>query len=150
MNQFYTLISENVNYNVGFKSLSKFDNPFFEGNEDKWTSIKLIFNENNIVFNSLTREKPGDKFSKTILGMHNYFNRVETPLKERKRKLLQKIGNAKWLIGVVIDSSSGSDGNIFYDLIFNIATAIDAMIFTGDSIVDCHGKLLLNSIGEGE
>lgn len=117
-----------------------------DGDFDKWDTIKLKFDQSELRFKKSVRERPGDKFSKMILGMHNYFRNVDTKASNNKEHILQNVGETKLAIGVVADPEfSEEDGH--FDFIFAVAEKIDGMIFNGEAMLDPKGDMILSKDG---
>jgi hypothetical protein len=117
-----------------------------DGDSDKWSTIKLKFNKSELRFKTSVRERPGDKFSKMILGMYNYFRSVDTNASSNKDYILQNVGETKLAIGVVGDPQfSEEDGH--FDYIFAVAEKVGGIIFNGEAILDAKGDMILSKDG---
>jgi hypothetical protein len=117
-----------------------------DGDFDKWDTIILKFEKSELRFTKSVRERPGDKFSKMILGMHNYFRNVDTRADSNKEHILQKVGETKLAVGVVGQPEfSEEDGH--FDYIFSVTKKIDGMIFNGEGMLDYKGDMILYGDG---
>jgi hypothetical protein len=119
------------------------------GPREAWQSLAIISEGSTLEITASVQVRPGDHFSKLILGMHNFFTRIETRWSEEKRKVLSTISRANMLIGVTADPAfAEEDGH--YDCIFEIAKRIDGVIFTGSAMLNAQGKKLLDIDGESD
>jgi hypothetical protein len=117
-----------------------------DGDFDKWSTIKLQFDKSELRFMASVRERPGDEFSKMILGMYNYFSNVDTNASNNKGYILKNIGETKLAIGVVGDPQfSEEDGH--FDCILAVAEKIEGIIFNGEAMLDFKGDMILSKYG---
>lgn len=119
----------------------------FSGNEKQWKSIALTFPVGSIRLTSMTRVLPGDRFSKLILSMHNFFRAVETDAVSKKTAVLSRVALAKMLIGVVAEPEFVQDDKRL-EYLWTIAEEIDARLFNGHAMLDSHGRRILSKDGE--
>ena len=91
--------------------------------------------------------RPGDQFSKIILGAANFFRRINTQATGNQEYLKDAIFKTTLLIGVVAEPELVEETGDF-DLIFDVAESCDGLIFDGTGMVDASGSLLLNNEGE--
>jgi len=118
--------------------------PEFEiaGRADRWDSIRVPSAKGELVFNSLIRIKPGDKFSRLVLGMRNFIRTRGGPDTAIKQQLATRISEAQWMVGVVgTPEFLDEDGHL--DLILGISRKLDSVIFNGSAILDSNGEILL-------
>jgi hypothetical protein len=116
------------------------------GDIDNWDNITLKFANSELRFNKLVQERPGDKFSKMILGMHNYFRKIDTIALGNKDYVLECIGNANLAIGVAADPKFSEEDEHF-DIIFAVAEALRGVVFNGSGMLNTQGKMLLDDDG---
>lgn len=119
------------------------------GKESNWSKIKLKKQSASLTLNRQVRVKPGDSFSKLVLGMHNYFSQVKTSAKAIKKDVLERVANLALAIGVVAEPAFVDEAR-HYDCIFGIADALNAIIWTGCGVINAEGKLLLDGEGSSE
>jgi hypothetical protein len=50
-----------------------------QGDPWVWWRIEIRLPQSVVAFTRLIKDKPGDRFSKLILSMHNFFRQIETP-----------------------------------------------------------------------
>jgi hypothetical protein len=81
--------------------------------------------------------------------MHNYFRQVTTPAQAVKRDVLHRVANLALAIGVVAEPEFMETAR-HYACIFATADALDAIIWTGNGVIDADGKLLLDAEGNCE
>lgn len=118
-----------------------------EGEAELWDRLTLRFTEGDLVLSSLVRQNPGDRFSKLVLSMHNFFRTVDTDATANQKFVLGQIENAKLMIGVVATPEFASvDSRL--DCLWRISEALNAVIFNGDAILDLHGQCILSKAGE--
>ncbi len=89
-----------------------------------------------------TRNKPGDPFSKTVLGLYSYFHPGGTKLADRsevKRNALIRLSEADMSIGIVIAPPSDD----CEQRVFALAERLDALVFDGTSLLTPRKEVLL-------
>jgi hypothetical protein len=119
------------------------------GAEEKWEQIVISTTEGKIIFNSRQRKRPGDDFSRMILGAHNYFRNIKTRKVKQRQRILDLLGGCEMAIGVVADPEfTETDSRL--DLVFAIVRRLDAMIFNGSGMIDKDGAMILDSDGSSE
>lgn len=120
-----------------------------QGDELNWLTIELTDAAATLTFNRRIRQHPGDPFSKMVLGMHTFFNRVQTSAEGIKKDVLHRVANMALAVGVV-----GEPGFVeaagHYDCIFGVAGALGAVIWTGNGVISADGTLLLDGRGASE
>jgi hypothetical protein len=105
--------------------------------------------DKTLVLTSLRRVRPGDEFSRLKLSLFGFFDRIKTPHKFLKKKLLNDISLVDLLIGVVAHpDAEGPDPR--FDVIFAVAQSVDGMIFNGDAMLNSDGQIIVGSSGESE
>jgi hypothetical protein len=122
-------------------------NVTLEGNEESWDRLVLVVPAGTIVLTSLVRHAPGDKFSKLVLSMHNFFRTIETSAESNKNFVLSRVENAKMMLGVVADPSF-SEGDTRLDYLWRIAEELDAVIFNGQAMLNLEGKRIIAKDGQ--
>ncbi len=120
-----------------------------QGRPDSWKQIEIRSPGSLIAFTSLVREKPGDEYSKLILSMHNFFRRIGTEANKNQRFVLECIANAKMLIGVVAEPAFSED-DWHFNCIWPIAEHLNAIVFSGEAMLNAKGERLLDKIGEAD
>lgn len=118
-----------------------------EGSEEAWERVTLRFPSGTMVLTSLVRQVPGDKFSKLVLSMHNFFRTVKTDAECNKNYVLARIENVEMMIGVVAEPEL-SDTDARLDCLWRLAEQIDAVIFNGDSMLNLAGERIISRSGE--
>jgi hypothetical protein len=68
---------------------------------DDWSKIIVQYENGHLEINSLVRVKPGDEFSRILLGLSNCFGNHKH---KNKKNLLHTIANVKWLLGIFVDN----------------------------------------------
>lgn len=71
-----------------------------EGEIDSWQQVLLELDFSSIRITSLVREKPGDKFSKTVLGTYNWVRNRDNISLNLKEKLLRQISESQLILGI--------------------------------------------------
>lgn len=102
-----------------------------------------------MTLNRKVRLKPGDSFSKMVLGLHNYFRQVNTSAEAIKREVLDRVSGMELAIGVVAEPEFVEEAGHF-DYIFGIAAAVDGIIWNGEGVLNADGQLLLDGEGNCE
>jgi hypothetical protein len=95
----------------------------------------------------MTKTRPGDPFSKIILGAANFFRRIKTEAVANQNYLKDSIFKTTLLIGVVAEPELTEETGDF-DLIFAVAESCDGLIFNGSGMVDASGDLILDDTGD--
>ncbi len=113
------------------------------GKDSDWSRIEINAAAASLTLNRQIRRKPGDAFSKMVLGMHTYFDGVKTSAKAIKKDVLDRVLNMALAIGVVAEPAFVEDAR-HYDCIFGIAADMNAIIWTGSGVINAEGKMLLD------
>jgi hypothetical protein len=114
-----------------------------QGTRENWTRISAVDSGREIRFSGLVQVQPGDKFSRTVLSMHNYFRTVTTDVVSNQRYVLSRIANVQMMIGVVADPKFAKEDRRF-DILWRIAECMDALVFNGNAILDLQGQRILD------
>jgi hypothetical protein len=69
------------------------------GKESNWSKIEIKTPSASLTLNRQIRVKPGDSFSKMVLGMHKYFDQVKTSATAIKKNVLNGVLNMSLAIG---------------------------------------------------
>lgn len=117
------------------------------GSSFAWESATVRGSDATVTFNPLLKVRPGDQFSKIVLGAANFFRRIKTPAISNQTYLKEFLFDTKIIIGVVADPELMESAGHF-DLIFDVADECEGLIFNGNGMVDPSGNLLLNNEGE--
>jgi hypothetical protein len=120
-----------------------------DGEVEDWSSITIENGDVSMVLNRLVFVSQGDEFSKMQGGIWRYFDGVETVHASIKSDLLERIDGSALAIGVVAEPGFVEDSG-HYDCIFGLAGALDAVIWTGNGIIDAQGQMILDGDGESE
>ena len=119
------------------------------GNESAWSKIEIETAAASLTLNRQIQREPGNAFSKRVLGMHNYFRQVRTPMEATQRDVLNQVANMAMAIGVVAEPEFVEEAR-HYDCIFGIATALNAIIWTGSGVINADGKMILDGDGNSD
>jgi hypothetical protein len=119
------------------------------GNESNWSKIEVKTRAASLTLNRQIRVKPGDSFSRMVLGMLNYFNHVKTSANAIKKDVIDRVENVALAVGVVAEPVFVEESR-HYDCIFAIAAALNAIIWTGSGVINAEGKMLLDGEGNCE
>src|SRR5262245_65947714 len=71
------------------------------GDDADWSTIQIKTPAASLTLNRQIRREPGDRFSKMVLGIHNYFRVVKTPMEATQRDVLNRVANMAMAVGVV-------------------------------------------------
>ncbi|MFQ5473023.1 MAG: hypothetical protein ACE5FA_09090 [Dehalococcoidia bacterium] len=115
------------------------------GAESRWLKIVVSGRGGTLTLTAVERERPGDRFSKMILGLHNTFRQVITE-DPKKDGVLAAISTVKVAIGVVVESGILPDEDL-EACILGVARATRGVVFDGGSLLDGHGSLILGPEG---
>jgi hypothetical protein len=119
------------------------------GKESDWSKIEIKTPGTSLTLNRQVRSKPGDSFSKLVLGMHTYFDGVKTSATSIKKDILDRVLNLALAIGVVAEPVF-VDEDRHYDCIFGIAADMNAIVWTGSGVIDAKGRMLLDGEGNSD
>jgi hypothetical protein len=119
------------------------------GREAAWSSIAVEADGTSLVLSRLVRVRPGDRFSQLVLGTHNYFSRVRTRHKAVQADVLRRVGGMVLGVGVVAEPGFAEAAG-HYDCLYGLAAALEAVIWTGDRVLNAEGRLLLDRAGNSE
>jgi hypothetical protein len=100
-----------------------------------------------MLLTSLVQHEPGDRFSTLVLGMYNFFRTIDTDAQGNKRYVLDRVGNAELMIGVVADPEC-SETDPRLDCLWAVTEALDAVVFNGDAMLNLEGNRILSRNGE--
>ena len=151
MSSAFTILCPRVDYTAAWNSIHAFQTieKSNDGDSGRWERISVTFSEGVIDFNSLVRQEPGDKFSKLILSMHNFFRIVKTDSIKNKEYVLDRILATKMMLGVVGVPH-------FLETYTRLACAwsvdqnLGSIIFNGDAMLDLDGERILTGNGEAD
>lgn len=146
-----TLICPSKRFSEAINAISVVfqDNYDVQGETQSWRRIEVRLPQSLIAFTSLIREKPGDQFSKIILSMHNFFRQIKTTAKANKQFVLSRVVNAEMLIGVIAEPAF-IEKDKHFDCIWTLADRLDAIVFSGEAMLDAQGVRLLSQTGEAD
>jgi hypothetical protein len=119
------------------------------GNDSEWTRIEIKTGSASLTLNRQVRHEPGDRFSRMVLGMHNYFRVVKTPSDATQRDVLDRVASMALAIGVVAEPQFIDEAR-HYDCIFGIAAAMNAIVWTGSGVINADGIMILDGDGNSD
>jgi hypothetical protein len=119
------------------------------GKDADWSKIEIKTLAASLTLNRQIQHEPGDRFSKMVLGMHNYFRQVKAPMEATQRDVLNRVANMAMAIGVVAEPEFVEQAR-HYDCIFGVAAALNAIIWTGSGVINAEGKMILDGDGNSE
>lgn len=117
------------------------------GARNKWERLTLCFAAGTMELTSLVRTAPGDKFSKLVLSMHNFFRTVDTDAEPNKKYVLGRVDSVQMMIGVVADPEF-SETDVRLGCILKLAEQLDAVIFNGDAMLTFEVERIMSQSGE--
>jgi hypothetical protein len=107
-----------------------------------WSQIVLRIDPKSILtFTKCVRLKPGDEFSRMVLGFHNYIRHVKTRSHRAKKPFLAHVADCSLAIGVLCEPSF--DLEEWQKTILAVAREMGALIWNGSGMLDAEGRLLL-------
>jgi hypothetical protein len=118
-----------------------------EGTEDTWDRLILMFPVGTMILTSMVRHAPGDRFSKLVLSMHNFFRTVEATATANKDLVLSRVKGAEMMIGVVAEPEF-RDIDIRLECLWRIVEKLDAIIFNGEAMLNLRGERIMTRSGE--
>ena len=116
------------------------------GNKQKWRKITIQSRNWVLTLSSQQREKPGDEFSKLILGTLVFFRGITTDAPTNKQIVIDLVTACNWMIGIVADPDFDEEADHF-ECIFQIAQSLGGLIFNGVGMIDKEGSLILDQNG---
>jgi len=119
------------------------------GNDADWSTIQIKTPAASLTLNREIQHEPGDRFSRMVLGMHNYFRVVKTPMEATQSDVLSRVANMAMAIGVVAEPELVEEAH-HHDCIFGIAAALNAIIWTGNAVINADGKMILDADGNSD
>jgi hypothetical protein len=119
------------------------------GKGSDWSKIEVRSSAGSLTLNRQIRHRPGASFSKMVLGMYNYFNQVKTSARAIKKDVLDRVANMGLAIGIVAEPEFVREAR-HHDCIFGIAAALNAIIWTGNGVLNADGKMLLDGESNSE
>jgi hypothetical protein len=151
MTQYLTIFSRTIDHRGVFTLAQSFSDEQRDvvGGKERWDSIVVRAPEGGITINSMQRERPGDEFSRMILGAGNYFRDIRTTSVAAQQRLLELISELEWAIGVVAEPEY-TETDTRLDLVFEIARHLNAVIFNGSGMIDKDGLMILEADGSSE
>ncbi len=117
-----------------------------DGSRSHWASACLEFPSSTLTFNTLVRLEPGDEFSKLVFSLNNFFEKIATSANANKQVVLHRISKVGMFIGIVGEPQFAEDEGHF-DSIWSAAEKLDALVFTGEAILNAKGEKLLDQSG---
>jgi hypothetical protein len=110
-------------------------------------SEKKFLSKNEIRFSFMTKNKDKEKFNQHIMGMHNFFEQINTENKDVQKKLLIQIKVLNLSIGIMSDKDMSEKT---YNKIFEVAKEIDGFVFNPTGLYDYNNQLVLNTEGQSQ
>jgi hypothetical protein len=112
-------------------------------------SFEKTYLEGNLKISIKRRKRPGDEFSKMILGTWAFFEDIETRYRQLQEDLLKSISSGTFAIGIVA-TPEFTETDERLDFIFEIAENFDGLIFNGFEMLDKKGRTVLDKDGNSE
>lgn len=120
-----------------------------EGPRESWSLLTVTGPRGSLRISGMRWERPGDEFSSMTLGMANYFRCAPATNKDLQLRAMRFVHRCEFALGIVAKPEfSEQDGH--FDLVFALATALDALIWNGSGLVDTNGRLVLDGDGTSE
>lgn len=148
MNSAVTLVCPETAYQKVLATVHTFDSQVsLQSNDESWDQIVLNFATGTMVLTSMIRQGSGDKFSKLILSLHNFFRTINTIAHSNKDLVLSRVANARMLIGVVAEPEfRAPDARL--ECLARIADELDALIFDGQAMLNAKGERIIAKNGQ--
>lgn len=146
MSESCTIFSSSQSYAQILQTLRELSAPIklIDGEDSQWRSVQTQSGTSELTFNSLTRVTPGDRFSKIILGAHNFARNISQSHETNRQRVLAGITQAQLLVGVVA-TPKFNEAEHHLDYVFGVAKSIDGLIFNGSAFLDSDGNILLGN-----
>lgn len=119
------------------------------GNYSDWSKVEISTLVASLTLNRQVFRMRGDSFSRMILGMHTYFDSVETSAEAVRMDVLDRVLEVASARGVVAEPEFLEKAHD-YDCRFGIAEVFKAIIWTGRGVLNAEGKMLLDGEGNSE
>ena len=126
-----TIYSPRVDFGIRLLVRERFpkDSLSFAGPEDAWHSLLVETRSGSMRLKPMQKIRPGDEFSRILLGTWNFVTRAGSP-----KPIVKAVLAAQWLIGTVADPSFDADAR-FEPAVLAIAAELGALIFTGTGML---------------
>jgi hypothetical protein len=120
-----------------------------DGPAENWSAIVVEDGAHHIRLFRTPRVAPGDKVSKTLLGLVNWLERIATPNPRATPIAVRRVFETKAMIGLTITPEVSEERGHF-DFIWALAESLDALVWNGEALFTTEGELLVNAVGESE
>ena len=117
-----------------------------DGEATDWERIVVNAAGDGLTLTSMIRTEPGDKFSRLVLSMDNFFRTVRVRAASNHQYAMSRIQHAELMIGVVAKPDFRDD-DPRQEALHAIAETLDAVIFDGTSLLTPRGERILSKDG---
>jgi hypothetical protein len=115
-----------------------------EGQPDHWKIVRLTSAGASLKLTTMHRDKPGDAFSKLVLGLHNHFREAARANGRTGQQVLDRVLMLHLAVGVVAEPAMEHE-KWLEQVILAAAGAVSGMIFDGHDLLSSDGAVLLAS-----
>jgi hypothetical protein len=121
----------------------------FEGAPENWAAAVFACGKSSIRVVRTVRLQPGDKVSKTLLGLTNWLERVAVRHPYATSLAVKRVLQTSCMMGLT-GTPEFSEELGHFDAIFSLAEALDALIWNGSALLLPDGDILIDVGGETE
>lgn len=121
----------------------------FEGVPENWAAANFAYGKSSIRAVRTVRLHPGDKVSKTLLGLTNWLERVAVRHPYATPLAVKRVLQTSCMVGLTGTPEFSEEAGHF-DVIFRLADALDAIIWNGSALLLPNGDVLIDVDGESE
>lgn len=113
-----------------------------KGNRTSWKRSKFKMDYGDAQFTVQMKARPGDEFSRIILGLWSFVRDARIGAKVKK-SLQATILDTEMLVGVVVSDLRSDDLHPFLVKVFDVLGNLDGLLFDGSQLVDATGNVLI-------
>jgi len=119
-----------------------------DGPDDAWRNAAVTIGDSKLTFTHDPEYYSEPNWSRQMAGMRGDFSRF--PGTDRKARVLMLPTTFRFSLGALFEPDFDPDGDPRLTLLFRVAEALDAVLFTPASLRDARGRVLFGAGGEGE
>jgi hypothetical protein len=116
------------------------------GSPNAWTVLSVQSVSSSLRLTTMRRVRPGDEFSKLVLGLHNHFRKAAEREGQAGRLALNRVAGLQLAVGVVAEPAIDHE-EWMERVILSTAQAMEGLIFNGHALLASDGTLVLDSQG---
>lgn len=117
-----------------------------EGEAGAWERIVIDAAGDALTLTSMIRKEAGDKFSRLVLSMDDFFRTVRIRAASNHQFAMSRIQHAELMLSVVAKPDFRAD-DPREEVVRAVAETLDAVIFDGTSILTPRGERIVSKDG---